>query len=82
MGLLQDRTADNLSLQLLVWPIRGNVTFYSNYVNNDSQAGYWDHIYNRTRNANRTMDSGESLWMFGFSNGTLNRTGRFNQMDQ
>ena len=60
MGLLHDRVPENMSY-LLDIPIRGNVSFYSRWVNNDSQSAYWDYIYNRTRNANRTLEVGESV---------------------
>jgi len=68
--LLQERTPENLS-SLITVPFLDNVTIYSWM--NLSDHSYFDHIYNRTRNANRTIDEGMGLWMLSISNFTFDR---------
>jgi hypothetical protein len=74
LGLLQDKTPWNIS-HGFVGPVGGNITFYSIWLNNDTQSAYWDHIFNRTRNQNRTILFGESLWFYAASNFSLQRNG-------
>lgn len=62
-GLLYDRVPENFT-RLLLSPIGENVTYWSSWVNNDTQDAYWDHIWNRTRNANRTLYAGNSIWAY------------------
>lgn len=79
-GLLQHRTVFNISH---AWngPALENISFYSRWLNNDTQSAYWDQIYNRTRNLNRTILEGESLWIYANANFSLNRTGEIHVQD-